>query len=129
MRPALLINGTANRTGIYPESLQVFISGGSIKLDIIDNATLTGATWGITGGGIAEGDAAATAVADGTKFKSFYLAPGCYNLDVGPFYETNDEGYHVYGDGLSAQTFTLVATKFDGTTVNVGASLGYRELR
>ena len=129
MRPRTVIGGKVNRTGIYPESVQVFVTGGSIKIEVVDNATLTGATWAIEGAGSVEGDIAATSFTGGSKFKSFYLAPGCHNIDLTPFYETNDEGYHVWGDGLSAQTFSLVATKFDGTTVNVGASLCYRELR
>ena len=129
LRPQLMLSGKVNRTGIYPESIQVFVTGGNVKVEVIDNAILTGATWGVTGGGSAQGDTTATASSGGVKFKSFYLAAGCHSIDLTPFYETNDEGYHVLGDGLSSQTFSLVATKFDGTTVNVGASLCYRELR
>jgi hypothetical protein len=130
MRPELTLSGKPNRTGIYPECLQFIVTGGNVKVSIVENATtLTGATWTVGGGGCTEGDIGATAIAGGSKFKSFYLAPGCHTIKIYDLYETNDEGYHVYGDGLSAQTFSLVATKFDGTTVTVGASLSYRELR
>lgn len=124
MRP---VAGT--RVGIYPESLSVFVVGGAVKLTIIDNAVLTGATWGQTGGGVAQGDLGATAATGGGKFKTFYVGAGVTNIDLSDIYETNDEGYHRLADDSDGYTFTLLATKLDGTTVTVGATLGYKELR
>jgi len=130
MRPALIYNTRPNRAGTYPDSISVYVTGGSIKLSIAEDVTLTGDTWGITGGGSTIGDISATSVVlDGANFKTYYLAAGCHNIDISNIYETNDEGYHVLGDGLSSQTFTLIATKLDGTTVTTGAVLNYRELR
>lgn len=119
---------TERLTGIYPESLNVFSTGGSIKLQIIDDATITGDTWAITGQGHAEGDIAATAVSGGEKFKTFYLAPGVNNIDLSEFYEFNDEGYHRLADDSDSYTFTVVASKLDGTTVTALATLNYKEL-
>lgn len=127
MRPKLEASpGFTNRTGIYPDQLDLFVSGGNVKITILDEATLTGASWQ-DATSLAQYDVTAT-VSGGEKFRTYYLAPGVHSLDLSKVYETNDEGYHVLADGTSAYTFTVVATKLDGTTVNVAATLGYREL-
>lgn len=116
------------RAGLYPESVNVLVTGGNVKLSIVDDAILTGATWAIQGANIAIGDNAATAFTGGEKFKTWYLAPGVTNISLAEFYETNDEGYHRLADDSDSYIFTLVATKLDGTTVTVMATLNYREL-
>jgi hypothetical protein len=116
--------------GLYPESINVIVSGGNAKLTIVDDTTLTGATWAITGGGVAEGDIAATAISGGEKFKTFYVPAGVTNIELTPFYEVNDEGYHRFPDDSDSYTFTLVGTKLDGGgAVTIGATLNYKELR
>jgi len=119
-----------SRVGIYPECMCVCVTGGPVKMTIIDDAELVGATWDIDGEGFAEGDIAATAITTGSRFKSFYINPGCTNLNIDSVYETNDEGYHRLADDSASYTFTLVATKLNpGDTVTVGAALSYKELR
>ena len=118
-----------SRVGIYPESISVIVTGGNVKLTIHKNATLTGATWAIIGAGIAEGDTAATSMADGEHFITRYVPAGVTNIDLANVYETTDEGYHRLADDSASYVFTLAATKLDGTTVTVGATLNYRELR
>ena len=118
-----------SRIGIYPECLDVLVTGGNVKFTIVDDATLTGATWAITGGGVAEGDIAATAATGGEVFKVFYASPGVMNIDLEKFYELNDEGYHRLPDDSDSYTFTVLATKLDGATVTAMATLGYKELR
>lgn len=117
-----------SRIGIYPECLNALVSGGDVKLTIVDDATLTGATWSITGGGVALGDIGATAAVGGEKFKTWYATTGVTRLDLKPIYETNDEGYHRLADDSDSYTFTLLATKLSGTTVTIAATLNYREL-
>lgn len=127
MRPTLeRETGVINRTGIYPESIQVYVTGGAIKLSIYDDATITSPTW-VPASSLAEYDVSAT-VSGGDKFQTWYLGEGTHNIDVSKIYETNDEGYHVLANGLSSQTMSLVATKLGGTTVTVSACLNYREL-
>ena len=118
-----------SRVGIYPELINLVVSGGNVKLRIVDDAVLTGATWAITGGGVAEGDIAATASSGGEVFYTKYVGTGVTTVDVSDYYETNDEGYHRLADDTDSYTFTLLATKLDGATVTVGATLGYKELR
>lgn len=118
-----------SRVGIYPEAVDVLVTGGAVKFTIIDDATLTGATWAIAGADVAEGDIAATAVSGGSLFYSFYVGEGVEHKELSDYYELNDEGYHRLADDSDSYTFTLVATKLTGTTVTVGATLTYRELR
>jgi hypothetical protein len=121
--------GAGSRVGVYPEALSVFVTGGNVKISIVDDAILTGATWGITGGGSAVGDISATAMTGGELFKTFYLPAGVTNIPLSDIYEMNDEGYHRLADDTGTYTFSIVATKLDGTAVTVGASLNYKELR
>jgi hypothetical protein len=129
MRPRITSAGGAlpNRVGIYPESLNLFVTGGSVKISIIDDATLTDPVWQDCAS-LTQFDTAATGFAGGELFKTFYIGPGAHIINLEPFYETNDEGYHVLADWTDSYRFTLVATKLDGTTVNVMANLNYKEL-
>jgi hypothetical protein len=128
MRPKATTDGSLpNRVGIYPESLNLFVTGGSVKISIIDDAVLTDPTW-VPGASLTEYDLTASGFTGGEKFKSFYVGPGSHTIDLEKFYELNDEGYHVLHDGIDSYRFTLVATKLDGTTVNVMANLNYKEL-
>jgi hypothetical protein len=117
------------RVGIYPECINTFIAGGAIKMSIVDDAVLTGATWGITGASDAQGDIGATAVSGGSEFHSNWQNEGAHHWTVTDIYETNDEGYHRLADDSGSYTFTLVATKLSGTSVTVAAELCYKELR
>jgi hypothetical protein len=129
LRPKAEVSpGKANRTGIYPETINVHVSGGNVRLTIYDDPVLTGATWGIEGAGVSEGDIGATALVSGDKFRTFYVGPGVHNIDLSNIYETNDEGYHRLADNSDGYVFTLAGTKLDGTTVTVSATLNYREL-
>jgi hypothetical protein len=116
-----------SRVGIYPESLNVFVTGGSVKLSIIDDAVLTAPTWQDCES-LTQFDVAASGYTGGTQFKSFYVGPGAHTIDLEKFYELNDEGYHVLADWTDTYRFTLIATKLDGTTVTVMANLNYKEL-
>lgn len=118
-----------SRVGIYPEALNLLVQGGAVKFTIVDDATLTGATWAINGGGDAQGDIAATAATGGEPFYAFYVGEGVKHEELHDYYELNDEGYHRLADDSDSYTFTLVATKLTGTTVTVAATLNYKELR
>ncbi len=118
-----------SRVGIYPECINALVSGGAIKLSIVDDATLTGATWAVNGAGYAQGDIAATAVSGGDDLHSYWMDAGAHHWTVRDMYEMNDEGYHRLADDSDSYTFTLVAQKLSGTTVTVAAELCYKELR
>lgn len=115
--------------GVYPESFNALVSGGTVMFEIYDDATLTGATWTISGESLAEGDIGATAITGGTRFYSHWAGEGTHHIELHEYYETNDEGYHRLPDDSDSYVFTLVATKISGTTVTVAADLNYRELR
>lgn len=118
-----------SRVGIYPEALNLIVTGGAVKFTIVDDTELTGATWTINGEGFAQGDVAATACTGGSDFYSFFVGEGVYHKELAEYYETNDEGYHRLADDSDSYVFTLKATKLTGTTVTVAAGLNYKELR
>lgn len=117
------------RVGMYPESLNVYVSGANVQLSIVDDCVLSGATWTLTGSGVVQGDIGATSMTGGERFRSFYAAPGVVNIPLADIYEVTDEGYHRLADDSDSYTFTLVATKLDGTSAHVAATLNYKELR
>jgi hypothetical protein len=118
-----------SRVGVYPESFNALVTGGAVMFEVLDDGVLTGATWTLTGGGVAEGDIGATSVAGGERFYSHWAAEGVAHIELGEYYETNDEGYHRLADDSASHVFTLIATKISGTTVTVAGDLNYRELR
>lgn len=129
IRPKLqVIVGKTNRTGLYPESIEVFVTGGTVKITLVQDGVLTGDTWTIQGEGAAECDIGATAITGGSKFHTFYAPPGATSHNLADIYETNDEGLHVLADASGAYTLTVVATKLDGTTVTVASTICHREL-
>jgi len=129
IRPKLMNGGRFNRVNIYPETFSCYISGGPVKLQIIDDAELTGATWNQQGESLAEGDTTATSLSGGSIFREVFLAPGNHIIPLSYFYETHDEGYCVAADGSWQSSATLVGTKLDGTATSIWSSLSYRELR
>ena len=118
-----------SRIGIYPEAINSFVAGGAVKLSIVDDATLTGATWAINGAGAAQGDIAATSLSGGSEFSSRWVDAGAQCWDLSGIYEMNDEGYHRLADDSDSYLMTLVAQKLSGASVTVAAELGYKELR
>lgn len=130
LRPSLLYGGKTNRVGIYPETLSVYVGGGSVKLTIQDDAVLQDAVWN-QGAATVEYDYSGTIVEEGEKFLTFMLEPGCHNLFVGDFFERTDEGYHVLASGDGAYSMTVAAQKINPADSNVvvSAVVNYRELR
>lgn len=116
-----------NRANSYPQSLEVFVTGGSVKLSLRTGASLTGANWTGSSDGPLDFDTAATALVSGDSFVTKYVPPGVSSIDLSSFYEINDEGILTTYD-LQSPITSIVATKLDGTTVTVQATLVYREL-
>ncbi len=119
-----------NRVSIYPETLALFVDGGTVKLEQITDGTLTGDTWVSSSVSTINYDNKASLVAEGNsgfKFITLYFGPGSHNLDLTPYYELNDEALCLKSDG-SYRTYTYCLTKLSGSTVSAHPTLNYREL-
>ena len=139
LRPKVEYANKSNRVGIYPEQLSVFVSGGPVVISIFDDAVISKngdgtlltshADW-TYGEETTQFTSAATEMSGGSRFKTFYLDAGSHDIDLKPFYELNDEGYHVHYDGQTTQLMTVAGKKMNsGDTVTVRACISYRELR
>lgn len=117
-----------NHITAYPDTLSVFVSGGNVKLDIAISGTLTGATWNITGSGSLDGDQEATAISNPFVVMTRYVSAGTTNIDLKEVFHTMGEAIRVQADHMSANIFSVIATKLDGTTVTGIATLNYKEL-
>jgi len=130
LKPKLYFNGKPNRIGIYPCGFSIFVTGGTIKLHVIDDAELVGANF-------IEGDPnssvvfdnSATAITSGSTFLSCFKDAGSHDMDLSRFYETNDEGYHTLADLSDSYSFTVAAEKVSGADVRAWVVVNYRELR
>ena len=122
-------SGDHNPIGLYPETLSLYITGGTCYLQIVDDGVLTDPVWEDDHASTSLIDRSATAIADGVPFLGRYLGPGTHEIDLRQFYELNDEGYCTLADGSDSYVMSVVASKIEGTTVNVACSLNYRELR
>jgi hypothetical protein len=131
VRSNLLVNGEVNRISTYPQTLSVNVSGGAVKMEILFDVNLSGATWALSGESTIEGDVAASSlsIGDGYKFVSEFCGTGITNIDLTKYYELNDEGIMVNADGSVQPITTFAFTALTGTSTAVDATLTYRELR
>lgn len=124
--------GTPNRVGVYPDTLAIYVTGGPVKIDWIFGAdTLTDDTWSLTGIGTVEGDEAATAITydPSAKMYTHYVPLGVTNIDMKPYWETNDIGITLHADAATQIIHSIVVTKLNpGDTVTARCTLTYREL-
>lgn len=130
----LLDNGKHNHVNTFPESISVYSSGSTIKLNIIQvfDDQLTGATWTLDSiGGPLQGDSGATLVdfENSYNFKSFFIQKNVpTNINVSDIFELNDEGIVLGADNLTQQIMTFVATPLDGNVADISFDLSYRAL-
>ena len=68
LKPKLQIGGVHNQVGLYPETLSVFVSGGSVYLKVIDDAILNSPNWIDEHGSTALIDKSSTSFTDGELF-------------------------------------------------------------
>lgn len=133
VRSKTTFNGKTNRVNAYPQTLSVYVTGGDIKLDLVQNATsITGGTWTLPGESTVEGDVGGSAVVLGSlgwASSTHYLGVGSHNIDVGDLYEVNDDGILLWPDATTQPVWAIVATRLTGTATTVSATLSYRELR
>jgi hypothetical protein len=133
----VLPDGNINRINTYPENLEVFCSGGEIKLEVVaHNSTsylLTGDTWSVDNGSTLLCDNASTAIdttsSDYWVMKTYYCQEGVTHIDIKSMFELNDEGISLNGDGSTQSIISFVATKLNnGDTVTTSLDVSTREL-
>jgi len=132
----LLDNGSHNHIETYPETLSVFSSGASIKVDLVwcDSEILSGATWLLDSvDGPILGDDEAVSI--DTEADSYWQSITHYvtaniptNINLTPFFELNDEGITLSADGLTQGALSFVVTLLEGTSATVSMNMSYRGL-
>lgn len=114
----------------YPESLGLFISGGSVKLDIYwDFYTLGGTPNWVSNGSTIVADYSGTLDATtGWSPKSWYLDAGAHNIDLTDIFDKNDFGIDINADLSEPVYIVLTASSLSGSPTILG-SVNYAELR
>lgn len=113
IRSTALVNGITNRIGSIPEVLALFIGTQPIKLKILKNAVLTGATWSQTHGAC-DIDIGATAVSGTDVMASFYFDVGIVNEDIDEHFNYLGEYIRRHADGSEGEIFTFTVETFTG---------------
>ena len=133
----LLPSGEPNHINVFPEILSVYVTGGPVRLELVSHSELsdllTDATWALDVGSTIVSDYAATAIDDTDPdfwvFASRYAAEGVCNLDLRPYYELNDEGILMAGDGVSSGIISFCVTPLDPEDeIQCALDLSTREL-
>jgi hypothetical protein len=134
IRPSLVVDDTTitNRVNAYPETLNVWVSGGEIKLQLFFGleGVLVNPTWTLLGASSVEGDVGATSIGAHTETAmcTWYLSAGVHIIDLREYFETNDEAILLNADGVTQASVTFVGTRLSGTTVTTLLTMQYREL-
>jgi hypothetical protein len=127
-RARTTINNKINTVSSYPENLSLYVSGGNVKIDVSISGTLTNSTWGVSTVGPLQGDTAATAITSKRVVLTRFVSPGAHNIPLDNIFNRQEYAVILNGDKVSNNPFTVVATKIDGTTVTVLASLSYKAI-
>lgn len=132
----LLDSGTRNIINSYPETISVYSASAPIKVKMIwcDDDIFTGATWTLDSiDGPLMGDMDATAI--DTDADSYWQTEQWYvpentptNIDLGRFFELNDEGVLLSGDGITQPALCFVAQSLNGVSSVVTMDLSYKGL-
>lgn len=137
VRPKVLLDsGKHNHINSYPETLSVYSSGASIKIQIVshDGNILTGETWSLNSiGGPLEADSGATLIDTGSDeywiMNTIYVKKDeALNFDLSRYFELNDEGILLAGDLATQNSITFVGTTLDGSSATVSMDFSYRAL-
>lgn len=129
MQSIATINGKHNSVQAYPEVLSVIATGGPVAVTLWQTVEITTPSWVVgTGNSSILGSTAGTLNLTGArKFATFFVDVGVSNIDMTPYFETNDEGIMCKADGVG-EVWSLTATKLSGAATTVGVNLAYREL-
>jgi hypothetical protein len=128
--------GRRNTVNVFPDCLNVYVSGGPVQIDVIShnevNSLLTNDTWSVEVSASVIGDSTATAIDNASTdywvTHSFYIGPGVTNLDLKSLYELNDEGILLSADGINSGIISYVAKPLTGAPASVSMTLSVREL-
>lgn len=123
------ISGKHNSVQVYPETLSVVASGGPVAISLWQHTTITSPNWSIgTGESSILGSTAGTLdLSSAKKMKTFFVDAGVANIDMTPYFETNDEGIMCKANGVG-EIWSLTATRLTASATTVGVNMSYREL-
>lgn len=116
-----------NSVVVYPETLNVYTDQ-PIRIDIWQDVTGTGGTWGIASADSTLEGSINTVISDlVTPFKTLFFPSGVTVVDMAKYFEINDEGILLGADN-SQHVWAVTAKKLGATNATVTANLGYKEL-
>ena len=112
--------------------MTIVSEGGKSKIEIAWDTDLTGSTFTEQSDGMLEYDIAATSCSYGENsyyMRSWVVPEGVTEIDLEKYFETNDEGILLGGDGVTQSHMTISATKLTGSPVTASVVFNYKELR
>ena len=131
IRPKLLAGpqNRINRRHVQPLSVSVCLTGtGPALIQIVENTTLTDATWAALTSGNVEADIAATAYSGGNVVWSSMLTPGSHLIDLATVYDVTSDTLRLTADEQQTSNVTVVAKGLGGSTPAISAVFNWQEL-
>jgi len=128
-KPALTHNGLVNRTTIIPTDFEVFVDGDPIRLDVIINSALTGATYSAPLNPVSSTlvDLDATSYTGGSRINSLIFGSGVTHRELT---EDLHNTLQLSADGVSQPIFTLAAKCLKPSgSANVSILVRWKESR
>lgn len=121
------INSIANRSLVFPESVEVYCDDQPAEFRIVLNGTLTGASFGsVSSNSGVYVDTTASAISGGRTLSTFYAAAG----NRGGVQRTDIAGrIPLSVNATTNDILTVAAVRAGGVNANVKAALDWREVR
>ena len=116
-----------NSVNVLPETLNIYCDQ-PFRLELTENVTATGGTWGVTSAeSILEASTNTVVSGLGVPFKTWFFAAGTHSIDLSSYFERNDEGIIANADG-TVIPWAFIGTRLGATNSVVTLNMGYREL-
>jgi len=128
LRAAASVEGIVNRNLIQVLGFSISVQGtGNVLAQVLEDTSLTGATWAAGQVGAADTDIAASAVTDGKAVWSKVLSAGDHEIDLRSVYDYTSNTLRLNADGTQDQNVVL-AVKGIGASATVTAAANWQEL-
>jgi hypothetical protein len=127
LRPKTLLHGKHNGAVVYPETLNLHVSGGAVSVSLYQATDVTGGNWVDLPAAIDYSTDCAVDVTDKRRYLTRFFGPGTHTVDLAAHFELNDNAVHLRADG-TPEHWTFLISKLDAADAQVTANLCFREL-
>lgn len=128
IRAKSLLFGKHNGSAVYPETINVAVTGGPIAISLYQGTSATGGSWELLPDNAIDFSTDATInTTNARKYLTRFFGEGVHTIDLSQHFEINDNAIHVRADG-TPELWSFMVKKLSGAASTVTFNLCYREL-